>query len=192
MRHLFGCALQHQAHHHLLVIEKLIQKQCEPLPRRRSFAKSVSSKVKFLHPFLVSLWKPISNKTVNWNGFNCKSFECLNGRKLNRDCFHCFDLVNGYENQRFVKSKSKNDFLVDDVLQLGNGGIIIGFDIGIGSGSFAAVMSERNVTVITSTLNVNGPFNEFIAARGLFSVYLSLDHRFPFVQSSIPLSNSKK
>ena len=116
----------------------------------------------------------------------------MNGRKLNRDCVHCFDLVNGYENQRFVKSKSKNDFLVDDVLQLGNGGIRIGFDIGIGSGSFAAVMSERNVTVITSTLNVNGPFNEFIAARGLFPVYLSLDHRFPFVQSSIQLSNSKK
>ncbi|CAI8600085.1 unnamed protein product [Vicia faba] len=167
--------------------EKLIQKQCEPLPRRRCFAQSVSSKVKFLHPFPVSLWKPVSNKTVNWNGFNCKSFECLNGRKLNRDCVHCFDLVNGYENQRFVKSKSKNDFLVDDVLQLGNGGIRIGFDIGIGSGSFAAVMAERNVTVITSTLNVNGPFNEFIAARGLFPVYLSLDHRFPFYDNVFDL-----
>ncbi|KAL5101958.1 hypothetical protein RYX36_006285, partial [Vicia faba] len=49
-----------------------------------------------------------------------------------------------------------------------NGGIRIGFDIGIGSGSFVAVMDERNVTVTTSTLNVNGPFNEFISARGLF------------------------
>ncbi|KAL5081277.1 hypothetical protein RYX36_009698, partial [Vicia faba] len=35
----------------------------------------------------------------------------------------------------------------------GNGGIRISFDIGIGSGSFATVMAERNVTVITSTLN---------------------------------------
>ncbi|CAI8616197.1 unnamed protein product [Vicia faba] len=179
-------------HRPSVVLPPTLLQLCEPLPRRRSFAKSVSSKVKFLHPFPVSLRKPVSNKIVNWNGFNCKSFECLNGRKLNRDCVHFFDLVNGYENQRFVKSKSKNDFLVDGVLQLGNGGIRIGFDIGIGSGSFAAVMAERNVTVITSTLNVNGPFNEFIAARGLFPVYLSLDHRFPFVQSSIQLSNSKK
>ncbi|AES71188.1 ATRAD3, putative [Medicago truncatula] len=41
-----------------------------------------------------------SNKTVNWSGFSCKNFECLNGKKLNRGCMHCFDLVNGYENQR--------------------------------------------------------------------------------------------
>lgn len=169
--------------------QKLILKGCEPLPRRRCFAKSVSSKVKFLHPFPVSLWKPVSNKTVNWNGYSCKSFECLNGRKLNRDCFHCFDLVNGYENQRFVKSRSKNDFLVDEVLQLGKDGIRIGFDIGIGSGSgsFAAVMAERNVTVITSTLNVDAPFNEFIAARGLFPLYLSLDHTFPFYDNVFDL-----
>ncbi|KAL5098410.1 hypothetical protein RYX36_002737 [Vicia faba] len=59
-----------------------------------------------------------------------------------------------------------------------NGGIRIGFDIGIGSRSFVAVMAERNVIVSTGTLNVNGPFNEFIAARGIFPVYLSLDHRF--------------
>lgn len=167
--------------------QKLILKQCEPLPRRRCFAKSVSSKVKFLHPFPVSLWKAVSNKTVNWNGYSCKSFECLNGKRLNKDCIHCFDLVNGYENQRFVKSKSKNDFLVEDVLKLGNGGIRIGFDIGIGSGSFAAVMAERNVTVITSSLNVDAPFNEFIAARGLFPVYLSLDHRFPFYDNVFDL-----
>lgn len=100
---------------------------------------------------------------------------------------HCFDLVNGYENQRFVKSRSKNDFLVDDVLALGNGGIRIGFDIGIGSGSFAAVMAERNVTIVTSTLNIDAPFNEFIAAGGLFPLFLSLDHRFPFYDNVFDL-----
>lgn len=161
------------------VAQKLILHGCEPLPRRRCFAKTVS-KVGGLHPFPISLWKPVGNKTVNWSGLNCKSFECLNGKKLSRECIGCFDLVNGYENKRFVKSKSKNDFLVDDVLALGSGGIRIGFDIGGGSGSFAATMADRNVTVITSTLNIDAPFSEFIAARGLFPLYLSLDHRFPF------------
>ena len=167
------------------VAQKLILKGCEPLPRRRCFARTVS-KVG-LHPFPNSLWKPVGNKTVNWSGLSCKSFECLNGKKLSRECIGCFDLVDGHESQRFVKAKSKNDFLLDDVLALGSGGIRIGFDIGGGSGSFAARKAERNVTVITSTLNVDAPFSEFIAARGLFPLYLSLDHRFPFYDNVFDL-----
>ncbi|KAI4336800.1 hypothetical protein L6164_015281 [Bauhinia variegata] len=167
------------------VAQKLILRGCEPLPRRRCFAKSVS-KVG-LHPFPTSLWKPVGNKTVNWSGLGCKNFECLNGKKLGKDCIGCFDLVNGYENQRFVKARSKSDFLIDDVLALANGGIRIGLDIGGGSGSFAARMADRNVTVVTSTLNIDAPFSEFIAARGLFPLFLSLDHRFPFYDNVFDL-----
>ncbi|MED6122824.1 hypothetical protein PIB30_043502 [Stylosanthes scabra] len=175
------------------VAQKLIVKGCEPLPRRRCFSKTVP-KVG-LNTFPNSLWNPFvvnGNKSVNWSGLNCKSFECLKGKKLSRECIGCFDLVkNGNENQRFVKVKSKTDFLVDDVLDLGsssnNGGVRIGFDIGGGSGTFAARMAERNVTVITSTLNVDAPFTEFIAARGLFPLYLSLDHRFPFYDNVFDL-----
>ncbi|XP_027332840.1 uncharacterized protein LOC113847769 isoform X2 [Abrus precatorius] len=127
------------------VAQKLILKGCEPLPRRRCFAKTVS-KVG-LYPFPDSLWKPVGNKTVNWSGLNCKNFECLKG----------------------------------------GGGIRIGFDIGGGSGSFAARMADRNVTVITSTLNVDAPFSEFIAARGLLPLYLSLDHKFPFYDNVFDL-----
>ncbi|KAK7301655.1 hypothetical protein RJT34_12525 [Clitoria ternatea] len=172
------------------VAQKLILRGCEPLPRRRCFAKTIS-KVG-LQPFPISLWKPFvggsinNNKSiVNWSGFSCKSFECLNGEK---GCFGCFDLVNGYENLRFVKSRSKNDFVVDDVLALGSGGIRIGFDVvGGGSGSLAAVMAHRNVTVVTSTLDVDAPFSEFIAARGLFPLFISLDHRFPFYDNVFDL-----
>ncbi|KAF9611452.1 hypothetical protein IFM89_032422 [Coptis chinensis] len=112
--------------------QKLILRGCEPLPRRRCFAKA----------------------------------------------------VNKY---RFVKAKSKNDFLVDDVLDLGSGGIRIGLDIGGGSGTFAARMAEKNVTVVTPTLNVDAPFNEFIAARGLFPMFFSLDQRFPFYDNVFDL-----
>ncbi|KAF9604894.1 hypothetical protein IFM89_011176 [Coptis chinensis] len=62
---------------------------------------------------------------------------------MKTDCVGCFDLVNGTEKYRFVQAKSKNDFLVDDVMDLGSGGIRIGLDIGGGSGTFAAMMHGR-------------------------------------------------
>lgn len=166
--------------------QKLILRGCEPLPRRRCFAKSVS-KVGFLSPFPVSLWKPVSDKIVTWSGLGCKSFACLNSKKLSRECVGCFNLVNGSETQKFVKAKSKNDFVIDEVLALGSGGIRIGFEIGGGSGTFAARMAEKNVTVITNTLNIDAPFSVFIAARGLFPLYMSLDHRFPFYDNVFDL-----
>lgn len=165
--------------------QKLILQGCEPLPRRRCFAKTVP-KVG-LQPFPMALWKNVSEKAFSWSGLGCKTFACLNSKKLNRDCTGCFDVVNGYEKQRYVKARSKNDFLIDDVLAMGNGGIRIGFDIGGGSGTFGARMAERNVTIVTATLNVDAPFNEFIASRGLFPLYLSLDNRFPFYDNVFDL-----
>lgn len=165
--------------------QKLILRGCEPLPRRRCFAKSLP-KVG-LQSFPVSLWKPVSDKIVTWSGLGCKNFDCLTSKKLSRECVGCFDLANANENQRYIKARGKNDFLIDEVLALGSGGIRIGFDIGGGSGTFAARMAERNVTVITNTLNVDAPYSEFIAARGLFPLYLSLDHRFPFYDNVFDL-----
>lgn len=78
--------------------------------------------------------------------------------------------------------------MIDDVLALGGGGIRIGFDIGGGAGNFAARMAERNVTIVTSTLEVGGkPMNEFIAARGLFPLFLSSAQRFPFYDAVFDL-----
>ncbi|KAI8005411.1 putative methyltransferase PMT16 [Camellia lanceoleosa] len=165
--------------------QKLILRGCEPLPRRRCFAKSIP-KIG-LYSFPISLWKNVSDRIMNWSGLGCKNLQCLIGKKLNRDCVGCFDLVNGYENQRYVKPRGKNDFLINDVLALGSGGIRIGFDLGGGSGSFAARMAEKNVTVVTATLNIDAPFSEFIAARGVFPLYLSLDHKFPFYNNLFDL-----
>ncbi|CAN1266314.1 Probable methyltransferase At1g29790 [Linum perenne] len=164
--------------------QKLILRGCEPLPRRRCFAKFVPKVGLLLKPFPVSLWNAVSDKVVSWSGLSCKGFECLSRKKLSRECVGCFDLS---ENLKYVKAKWKNDFVVDDVLGLGSGGIRIGFDIAGGSGTFAARMAERNVTVITNTLNIDAPFNEFVAARGLFPLYLSLDHRFPFYDNVFDL-----
>nr|GLL48129.1 uncharacterized protein LOC113714873 [Ipomoea trifida] len=165
--------------------QKLILRGCEPLPRRRCFSKTIP-KVG-LQPFPISLWKNTSEKIYSWSGLACKNFACLNAKKLNRDCAGCFDIISGYETQKYVKARGKNDFLLDDVLSMGNGGIRIGFDIGGGSGTFAARMAERNLTVVTAALNIEAPFNEFIASRGLFPLYISLDHRFPFYDNVFDL-----
>ncbi|URD72094.1 hypothetical protein MUK42_37495 [Musa troglodytarum] len=96
--------------------------------------------------------------------------------------------VYGIDKQMWVKPRGKNDFLIDDVLALGSGGIRIGFDIGGGAANFAARMAERNVTVVTSTLEIGGkPMNEFVAARGLFPLLLSPAQRFPFYDSVFDL-----
>ncbi|XP_022859495.1 uncharacterized protein LOC111380229 [Olea europaea var. sylvestris] len=165
--------------------QTLILRGCEPLPRRRCFAKT-TPKVE-LQPFPFSLWKNVSEKSFSWSGLGCKNLACLNSKKLNKDCTDCLNIVNGYETQIYVKAKGKNDFLIDDVLAMGSSRIRVGFDISGGSGTFAARMAERNVTVVTATLNVDAPFNEFIAARGLFPLYLSLDHRFPFYDNVFDL-----
>ncbi|KAL2894766.1 putative methyltransferase PMT4 [Bienertia sinuspersici] len=170
----------------LSVAQKLISKGCEPLPRRRCFAKTIS-KVGNLYPFPTSMWKTVSDKIVSWSGLACKNFTCLNAKKVGKDCGKCFDLVNGYENQRFVKGRGKNDFLIDDVLGMGGDGIRIGLDIAGGSGTFAARMAEKNVNVITQALNIEAPTNDFIAARGLFPLFMSLDHRFPFYDNVFDL-----
>ncbi|XP_021721138.1 uncharacterized protein LOC110688700 [Chenopodium quinoa] len=166
--------------------QKLISKGCEPLPRRRCFAKTLN-KVGFLYPFPASLWKTVSDKIVSWSGLNCKNFACLSGKKIGKDCVNCFDLSNVNENQRFVKGKGKNDFTIDDVLSMGGEGVRIGLDIAGGSGTFAARMAERDVTVITQALNVEAPANDFIASRGLFPLFMSLDHRFPFYDNVFDL-----
>ncbi|XP_073275774.1 probable methyltransferase At1g29790 [Primulina huaijiensis] len=158
--------------------QKLILQGCEPLPRRRCFVKTIPKLG--LHPFPASVWRNVSEKICSWSGLGCKNFACLSQKKLNRDCAGCFDIVEGYETQRYVKARSKNDFLIDDVLVMAKDGVRIGFDLGGGSGTFAARMAEKNVTVVTASLNIDAPFNEFIASRGLFPLYLSLDYRFPF------------
>ncbi|XP_031495531.1 probable methyltransferase At1g29790 [Nymphaea colorata] len=171
--------------------QKLMLRGCEPLPRRRCLSRPPAPKVELLLPFPASLWKPVADKVVSWSRYRCKSFQCLNARKGQAkpadDCVDCFDIVKGVENQRWIKAMDRNDFVVDDVLALGNGGIRIGLDVGGGTGTFAARMAERNVTVITSTLNLNAPFNEFVAARGLFPLFLTLGQRFPFFDGTFDL-----
>ncbi|XP_068640596.1 probable methyltransferase At1g29790 [Aristolochia californica] len=167
--------------------QKLMLRGCEPLPRRRCLTKTIPRVG--LSRFPLSLWRPVSDKILSWSSFGCKNFACYNAKNSGVD----FDLVgNGFEKQKWVKSRGKNDFLVDDVLAMGGDGIRIGFDIEGDSGHFAAVMAKKNVTVITSTLNPNAPYSEFIAARGLFPLFVTPNQRFPFSDGVFDLVHTSK
>ncbi|XP_078448352.1 S-adenosyl-L-methionine-dependent methyltransferases superfamily protein [Wolffia australiana] len=132
---------------------KLVSNGCDPLPRRR--CRSRTSPKPDPLPLPLSLWDPISEKISGWKGFDKKMW---------------------------VTARGKNDFLIDEVLALGTN-IRIGFDINGGSGDFAARMAEKNVTVVTSLLNNSRTLGDFVAARGLFPLFLIPAERLPFQDS---------
>ncbi|URE44877.1 hypothetical protein MUK42_15158 [Musa troglodytarum] len=70
------------------------------------------------------------------------------------------------------------------------GSVRIGLDIGGGSGTFAVRMRERNVTIVSTTMNLNGPFSSFMAARGVVPLYLSVSQRLPFFDNTLDLVHS--
>ncbi|CAD5164687.1 unnamed protein product [Musa acuminata subsp. malaccensis] len=81
--------------------------------------------------------------------------------------------------------------VIDSVLATRPAGTVrIGLDIGGGSGTFAARMRERDVTVVSSTMNFDGPFNSFIASRGLVPLHISVAHRLPFFDNTLDVVHS--
>ncbi|CAN1259611.1 Probable methyltransferase At1g29790 [Linum perenne] len=106
------------------------------------------------------------------------------------DCKDCFDL-RGRERSRWMVDRGGLDFGINEVLAAKPPGTIrIGMDIGGGSGTFAARMSERNITIITSTMNLDGPFNSFIASRGLIPIHYTVTQRLPFFENTLDIVHS--
>jgi hypothetical protein len=70
------------------------------------------------------------------------------------------------------------------------GTIRIGLDIGGGSATFAAWMSECNVMIVTTSMNFDGPFNSFIASRGLIPMHISVAYRLPFFDNTLDIVHS--
>ncbi|OMO88731.1 putative S-adenosyl-L-methionine-dependent methyltransferase protein [Corchorus capsularis] len=171
--------------------QKLILRGCEPLPRRRCHPKSPVGYVE-PRPFPASLWATPPDTSIVWDPYTCKSYKCLIERnKLPGiyDCKDCFDL-NGREKKRWLFDGGL-DYGIDQVLGTKPPGTIrIGFDIGGGSGTFAARMRERNITIITSSMNLDGPFNSFIASRGLIPMHISISQRLPFFENTLDIVHS--
>ncbi|MFS8034407.1 putative S-adenosyl-L-methionine-dependent methyltransferase [Helianthus anomalus] len=178
-----------------LLAQKLLLKGCEPLPRRRC---RPAAQVQYVEPYPTPecFWSTPSDSSVVWTAYTCKNYSCLINRKRNQkgfdDCKDCFDL-GGREKTRWVESNNRGgiDFAIDDVLAVKKPGTIrIGLDIGGGVATFAVRMRERNITIITTSMNLNGPFNSFIASRGVVPMYISISQRLPFFDNTLDIVHS--
>ncbi|KAJ4959688.1 hypothetical protein NE237_019598 [Protea cynaroides] len=176
-----------------LLAQRLLLKGCEPLPRRRCRPAAPPDYIEPL-PLPDSLWSIPSDKSVVWTAYSCKDYSCLVNRSHNQegfsDCKDCFEL-GGREKFRWITQGHGLDFSIDEVLATKKPGTLrIGLDLGGGTGTFAIRMREKNVTIVTTSMNLNGPFNSFIASRGVIPLFLSVSQRLPFFDNTLDILHS--
>eukprot|EP00257_Ricinus_communis_P022294 XP_015581978.1 uncharacterized protein LOC8260255 [Ricinus communis] len=170
--------------------QKLIAAGCDPLPRRRCLSRPPPKYSKPL-PVNSSLWSQPSSDNILWSHYKCKEYSCLfSNETVNRrgffKCSDCFNLSKrGWENEAVSA-----EFTIEEVLGLKPGEIRVGLDFSPTTGTFAALMKERNVTIASATLNLGAPFNEVIALRGLLPLYLSIGSRLPFFDNTLDIVHS--
>ncbi|KAK9272989.1 hypothetical protein L1049_003370 [Liquidambar formosana] len=173
--------------------QKLMAGGCEPLPRRRCFSRSPPH---YSRPLSInnSLWTQPSGVNILWNHYKCKDYSCLVSKETTDrrgffKCADCFDLLKrGWEIP--TNESVSAEFTIDEVLWLKPGEIRIGLDFSPTTGTFAAIMRERNVTIASATLNLGAPFNEVIALRGLLPLYISIGSRLPFFDNTLDIVHS--
>ncbi|KAK4353943.1 hypothetical protein RND71_026137 [Anisodus tanguticus] len=154
-----------------LLAQKLLLKGYEPLPRRRCRPTAQRDYVE-PYPLPESLWTTPSDSS--------------------RLTIAKTALISMAERNRWSSTKGAGlDFSIDEVLAVKKPGTIrIGLDIGGGVATFAVRMRERNITILTTSMNLNGPFNTFIAARGVVPLYISISQRLPFVDNTLDIMHS--
>ncbi|XP_049348658.1 probable methyltransferase At1g29790 [Solanum verrucosum] len=161
--------------------QKLMLNGCDPLPRRRCLARA-SKLYKKPYPIDKSLWTIPDGRNIRWSNYKCRNFECL----LRKNSKKGFEMDK--EKVKWVTNSSVPvDFLIKDVLGIKAGEIRIGLDYGVGTGTFAARMREHNVTIISTAMNLEAPFSETIALRGLMPLYVTLNQRLPFFDNTMDL-----
>ncbi|OVA14590.1 putative S-adenosyl-L-methionine-dependent methyltransferase [Macleaya cordata] len=176
-----------------IVAQKLIIGGCDPVPRRRCFSKSPPHYSKPF-PMNTSLWNLPENSNILWTHYKCKDYSCLVsnetiGRRGFFKCADCFDFnKRGWEIP--TNESISAEFTVDQVLELKSGEIRIGLDFSPTTGTFAAIMKERNITIASATLNLGAPFSEVIALRGLLPLYVSIGSRLPFFDNTLDIVHS--
>ncbi|WCJ25555.1 S-adenosyl-L-methionine-dependent methyltransferases superfamily protein [Euphorbia peplus] len=173
--------------------QKLISNGCDPLPRRRCLSRTPPKYSKPL-PINSSLWTKPGDENILWSRYKCKGYSCLASNETgnNRGFFKCSDCFNlskkGWEVP--TNESVSAEFTIDEVIGLKPGELRIGLDFSPTTGTFAALMRERNVTIASATLNLGAPYNEVIALRGLLPLYLSIGSRLPFFDNTLDMVHS--
>ncbi|KAH9627308.1 hypothetical protein KSS87_013553 [Heliosperma pusillum] len=164
--------------------ESLILRGCHPLPRRRCFSRTPANP-RFTAPDSNVIWSSYTNpKGSSSSSSSCRSFKCLDP-KLG---FNVNDLE--VNKQEFMIYKSDLDLTIPQLFDIAKraGSVLrLGIDIGGGSGSFAAKMKEKNVTVLTTTMNLGVPFSEVNAIRGVVAMHAPLQQRLPVFDGVVDL-----
>ncbi|GAB4833902.1 hypothetical protein Ancab_032149 [Ancistrocladus abbreviatus] len=174
--------------------QKLLLRGCEPLPSRRCHP-AASPDYDEPVPFPDCQWTTPPDSSVIWTAHTCKNYTCLINRRLAKgsdDCKDCFYLQ-GREFVRWLPRARKSilEFTIDEVLGMKKRGTIrIGLDIGGGAGTFAVRMLERNITIVTTSMNFNAPFNNFIASRGIVPLFITISQRLPFFDNTLDIVHS--
>ncbi|KMZ65922.1 hypothetical protein ZOSMA_306G00270 [Zostera marina] len=75
---------------------KLILGGCDPLPMRRCLARSPRI---YQSPFLIneSLWKLPDDRNVRWSKYQCRSFSCLQKKRVQFDRDREAEMGNSYK-----------------------------------------------------------------------------------------------
>lgn len=161
--------------------ESLILRGCHPLPRRRCFSRTPNKQPSLpQYPFPSSL----SDSSVIWDRYSCKSFDCLNRQNPNLG----FDPSR--EVSKFEAYSNDLDLPIQQLLQIVKSSksvLRLGLDVGGGTGSFAAALKLRNVTVLTTTMNVAAPYSEAVALRGLVPLHVPLQQRLPLFDGVVDI-----
>lgn len=173
--------------------QRLMIRGCDPLPRRRCYSRAPRIYAG-PSPINESLWRLPDDRNVRWGGYLCKNFTCLASKVTKKGffkCAECFNLL-GHEFPRWIQPNLTSDFTIAEVLDLKRGEIRIGLDFSVGTGTFAARMRERDVTIVTATINLGAPFNEMIALRGLVPLYVTVNQRLPFFDNTLDLIHTTR
>lgn len=180
--------------------QRLMVHGCDPLPRRRCFARAPKLYIR-PRPIADSLWNYPDDHNVRWSHYKCKNFACLARNATGKGffkCSECFNLTH-HELPRWMSysyvdpsTNSTADFLIKEVLEVKPGEIRVGLDYSVGTGSFAARMREFNVTVVTATINLGAPFSETIALRGLVPLYVTVNQRLPFFDNTLDMIHTTR
>ncbi|KAL1290138.1 hypothetical protein HN51_058526 [Arachis hypogaea] len=132
-----------------------------------------------LYPFPSSL----PDSSVIWDHYPCKSFDCFHRQNPN------LGFNPSSDSSKFITYKTDLDLPISQLFQIAKSAksvIWLGLDVGGGTGSFAATMKLRNVTVVM-TMSVGAPYSEAVALRGLVSLHVSLQQRLPVFDGVVDL-----
>lgn len=96
----------------------------------------------------------------------------------------------GIESKRFLSYNLELDLTIPQLMKAAEaaGSVLrLGIDIGGGTGTFAVRMKQRNVTVVTTTMNLGAPYNEVAVLRGVVPLHVPLQQRIPVFDGVLDL-----